>query len=138
MANQELKNKSSAFSPFKKLPENLPAELYRVAMAKGTERPFSGRYVNEKSAGQYHCAVCGHQLFASSAKFDSGTGWPSFDQALAGAVKHEEDASAGLKRTEVLCANCAAHLGHVFNDGPQTTGQRYCINSICLNLKKDH
>jgi peptide-methionine (R)-S-oxide reductase len=124
MDKEELKNK-------------LPKKLYRIAFAKGTEMPFTGKYLHEKAAGMYNCAVCGNKLFESDAKFDSGTGWPSFDQAIEGAVKYEHDETHNMKRTEVLCANCGAHLGHVFDDGPkQTTGKRYCINSACLNLKK--
>ena len=82
------------------------------------------------------CKVCGNPLFASDAKFDSGTGWPSFDQALSGAVKYEHDEKYGMKRTEVMCAKCDSHLGHVFDDGPETTGKRFCMNSVCLDLEE--
>lgn len=85
----------------------------------------------------YACAACGAQLFSSDTKFDSGTGWPSFDEALPGAVTFREDESHGMRRTEVRCAKCGSHLGHVFDDGPATTGKRYCINSVCLDLKKE-
>lgn len=118
------------------LKKKLTAEEYKVLREKGTEAPFSGAYVHEKSVGTYTCKVCGQSLFASDAKFDSGTGWPSFDQALPGAVKYIEDDSHGMHRTEVVCSNCGSHLGHVFDDGPSETGKRYCMNSVCLNLEK--
>jgi len=115
--------------------------LYKVAKEKGTEAPFSGAYVNEKSSGMYHCAICGAPLFSSDTKFDSKTGWPSFtNPAFAQSVKLSEDHSHGMHRTEVACASCGAHLGHVFSDGPKRDGQvcdRYCINSVSLELKKD-
>jgi peptide-methionine (R)-S-oxide reductase len=118
-------------------------ELYKVAKKGGTEAPFSGKYVDEKSDGMYHCAVCGASLFSSEAKFDSRSGWPSFtDPAVADAVTLHEDDALGMRRTEVRCRNCGAHLGHVFNDGPVKDGKvcdRYCINSVSLELKKrDH
>lgn len=114
----------------------LTEEEYHVLREKGTERPFTGKYVNEKSKGTYMCKVCGQELFSSDAKFDSGTGWPSFDQALPGAVEYHDDSSHGMRRTEVVCSNCKSHLGHVFDDGPETTGKRYCLNSVCLDLVK--
>jgi len=117
--------------------KKLTSEQYAVMREKGTEAPFSGKYVEEKATGVYRCAACGQPLFSSDAKFDSGTGWPSFDQALPGAVRYEDDATHGMVRKEVLCANCGSHLGHVFGDGPKnTTGQRYCLNSVCLELEK--
>ncbi len=117
--------------------EKLTPEQYHIMREKGTEAPFSGEYVHTKDKGMYNCAACGNQLFSSDTKFDSGTGWPSFDQAIPGSVKMEHDAKYGMDRTEVLCAKCDAHLGHVFDDGPaETTGKRFCINSACLMLKK--
>ena len=115
--------------------------LKKVAREKGTEAPFSGKYVKETAAGMYNCAVCGNQLFASDTKFETKIpglmGWPSFDNALPGAIKLEHDATYGMNRTEVLCANCNSHLGHVFDDDSETkTGKHYCINSVCLDLQK--
>lgn len=124
MTEEEIKNK-------------LTEEEYQVLREKGTEMPGSGKYLHEKARGTYNCKVCGNPLFASDAKFDSGTGWPSFDQALPGATKEITDNSHGMTRTEVVCANCGSHLGHVFDDGPETTGKRYCMNSVCLDLKKE-
>jgi peptide-methionine (R)-S-oxide reductase len=119
--------------------KKLTPEQYHVLREKGTEAPFSGKYVHEKQGGTYTCAACGNPLFSSDTKFDSGTGWPSFEDALPGAVKYIEDDSHGMRRTEVVCAKCESHLGHVFNDGPGATGKRYCLNSVCLDLeaKKD-
>ena len=114
----------------------LSPEEYHVLREKGTEAPGSGKYLHEKGEGTYMCKVCGNPLFASDAKFDSGTGWPSFDQALSGAVKYEHDDKYGMTRTEVLCAKCDSHLGHVFDDGPASTGKRFCMNSVCLDLEK--
>jgi peptide-methionine (R)-S-oxide reductase len=117
--------------------KKLTPEEYRVLRQKGTEAPFSGPLLDEKRKGMYACKVCGKQLFASHAKFDSGSGWPSFDEALPGAVRLVADNSDGMIRTEVICANCGSHLGHVFNDGPTKTGQRYCLNSVCLDIVPD-
>ncbi len=115
----------------------LSDEQYRVLREKGTEVPFTGKYVDHHESGMYRCAGCGALLFSSSTKFDSGTGWPSFDQAIPGSVQFVHDDSHGMARTEVVCANCGGHLGHVFDDGPaQTTGKRYCINSVCLEFEK--
>ncbi len=119
------------------LKKKLNEEEYRVTQEKGTEAPFTGKYVNVHARGKYNCKVCGAQLFASDSKFESGTGWPSFDTAMPGAVKMETDTSHGMSRTEVTCANCGAHLGHVFDDGPATTGKRFCINSCSLDLEKE-
>ena len=117
--------------------KKLTPEEYRVLREKGTEPPFSGKLLKEERAGTYVCRACGAPLFPSTAKFDSGTGWPSFDQALPGAVKLTPDVSHGEIRTEVACANCGSHLGHVFSDGPTPTGDRYCMNSVCLELKPE-
>lgn len=113
----------------------LSNEAYRVARGHGTERAFSGEYALFKGDGTYRCVCCGTPLFDSAAKFDSGTGWPSFDRAITSeALIEKKDVSHGMIRTEVLCALCDAHLGHVFPDGPDTTGLRYCINSVCLTF----
>ena len=115
----------------------LTPEQYRVLREKGTEVPGTGKYLHEKQSGTYECVACGNPLFKSDAKFDSGTGWPSFDQAIPGAVKETADNTLGMERTEITCANCGSHLGHVFPDGPTATGQRYCLNSVCLDLKEE-
>ncbi|MBP9813734.1 peptide-methionine (R)-S-oxide reductase MsrB [Candidatus Woesebacteria bacterium] len=116
--------------------KTLTSEQYNICFLKGTEPPFSGKYTDNHETGDYYCVVCEHELFSSATKYDSQTGWPAFwDEATDGAVALEKDVSFGMTRTEVLCGNCNAHLGHVFHDGPQDkTGLRYCINSLALKF----
>lgn len=117
--------------------ERLTPERYAVLRQRGTERPWSGEYVNNHADGTYHCGACGALLFGSSTKFESGSGWPSFfEPAVAEAVELRPDHSHGMNRTEVLCRKCGGHLGHLFDDGPQPTGQRFCINSASLDFQK--
>lgn len=114
----------------------LSEEEFYVLRDKGTERPFSGKYNLHKEKGNYVCNACNTSLFTSNQKFDSGCGWPSFDDAKKDAVEFILDKSHGMIRTEVVCSNCGGHLGHLFNDGPTETGQRYCINSVSLDFKE--
>jgi len=117
--------------------KELTAEEYTVMRDKGTERPFAGKYYKNEAKGTYKCAACGHPVFSSETKYDSGTGWPSFyDQLKDDSVKKEIDTTHGMTRTEVNCSNCGSHLGHLFDDGPSPTEKRYCINSIALKFKE--
>lgn len=116
--------------------ELLDPQQFEVCRQAGTERAFTGKYWDTKQAGVYRCACCGLELFSSETKYDSGSGWPSFYQPLdPGNVRERQDGSHGMTRTEVLCAGCDAHLGHVFSDGPRPTGRRYCMNSVSLDLE---
>lgn len=118
--------------------ELLTPEQYSVLRLKGTDRPFTGKYYRTNDKGVYSCAACGTELFTSDMKFDSECGWPSFDRAMEGGkIKTETDLSHGMVRTEILCAKCGGHLGHLFDDGPTKTGLRYCVNSTSLNFVKE-
>jgi peptide-methionine (R)-S-oxide reductase len=115
--------------------KELPPDRYAVLREKATEPPFTGKYTYSKEDGMYRCGACGAELFSSDTKYDSGSGWPSFyEPANAANIKLEKDVSLGMTRTEVLCARCGSHLGHVFDDGPEPTGQRFCINGCALEL----
>ncbi len=119
--------------------QKLTPEEYRICRGKGTEAPFTGKYDGNKRVGAYHCKCCGETLFRSENKYDSGSGWPSFDRPVSeDLIRYEQDGSLGMRRTEVMCDKCGCHLGHVFDDGPrESTGERYCINSISLDFKEE-
>ncbi|CAH0992718.1 Peptide methionine sulfoxide reductase MsrB [Sinobacterium norvegicum] len=115
--------------------QQLDEESYRVCREKGTERPFTGKYNDHRERGEYVCICCGEKLFESATKFDAGCGWPSFYQQASESVGSREDSTLGMSRTEIICTNCDSHLGHVFTDGPDPTGLRYCVNSVSLDFK---
>lgn len=117
--------------------KELSPEEYRVLREKGTERAFTGKYYQNHEDGVYYCAACDNALFTSKTKFESGSGWPSFYEPIPGGIESVTDNSLGMNRTEVTCARCGGHLGHVFDDGPKPTGLRYCINSVSLDFKKE-
>ena len=120
------------------LRKRLSPEQYRITQEKGTEAPFTGAYYYNKEKGMYQCSVCGNDLFSSDTKYESGSGWPSFYAPVSGdRVETAEDKSLGMKRIEIMCGRCGAHLGHVFDDGPKPSGKRFCVNSAALKLKKD-
>jgi len=117
--------------------EQLGEEQYRVLRTKGTERPHTGKFNLHFEKGAYNCAACNQQLFESNSKFDAHCGWPSFDDSIEGKVERILDKSHGMLRTEIVCSNCGSHLGHVFNDGPTETGERYCVNSVSIDFDKN-
>jgi len=137
-ASAESSAQKSAQKPDAEWRQELTPQQYRVLREKGTEPPFTGKYWNEHADGVYRCAACGNPLFDAATKFESGTGWPSFFQPIEeGHVGTEDDRSLFMRRTEVHCAKCGGHLGHLFDDGPKPTGRRYCINSASLDLDKE-
>lgn len=116
--------------------ESLSPEQYQILRGKGTERPHTGKYNLHFEEGTYKCAACNAKLFESDSKFESGCGWPSFDEAIEGSIEYVRDTTHGMIRTEILCANCGSHLGHVFDDGPTETGKRFCVNSASMDFEQ--
>lgn len=141
--SRRIKNQAPLETPLKivkseeEWKKELSEEQYYILRQKGTERPFTGKYNLHKADGVYNCAGCGEALFTSDQKFDSGCGWPSFDDQIPGKIKVIADNTLGMIRTEIVCASCGGHLGHVFDDGPTITGLRYCVNSISIDFKED-
>lgn len=127
-------NKYKVYKTEEEWLEELGPERYAILRKQGTERPFTGEYNMNFNKGEYHCGACKTKLFESDTKFDAHCGWPSFDRAIPGTIEYKEDTSGGRIRTEVCCAACGSHLGHVFNDGPTETGMRYCINSLAVDF----